>query len=188
MSVLQAPQAEQHTYTAEDLWELSHLPENSEKRLELVEGVLIEMPPAGALQGGCTSDLGIEVGIHVKHNQLGYVTAPETGYILFKNPDGKDTVRAPDVGFVSKERLPEGLPDGYVPCAPDLAIEVVSPNDKAIEIQNKINDHLKYGTRLVWVVYPKLKTAMAYTPHSVQLIPTDGSWTAATCCPASSSL
>jgi Uma2 family endonuclease len=130
----------------------------------LVEGVLIEMSPAGAKHGGLAMKSGRFIDIFVEENHLGYTTAAETGYILFKNPNGKDTVRAPDIGFIAAHRLPDGLPDGYVPFAPDLAVEVVSPNDSADDIHEKVADYLKYGTRLVWVLYPKSQTAVAHTP------------------------
>ena len=149
--------------TAEDLWELSHSPEYADKRLELVEGELVIMSPAGGKHGGTAHEGGRHVGNFVDEHQLGYVTAAETGYILFKNPNGKDTVRAPDVGFISHDRLPNGLPDGYIDSAPDLAIEVVSPNDSATEVHDKVTEYLKYGTRFVWVFYPKSKSAVAHT-------------------------
>ncbi|MEO8394955.1 MAG: Uma2 family endonuclease, partial [Chloroflexota bacterium] len=101
-------------------------------------------------------------------NDLGYTTAAETGYILFKNPTGKDTVVAPDVGFISKQRLPQGLPKGYIPVAPDLAVEVVSPGDRADEIDQKVVLYLRYGTRLIWMVYPKTKTVIAHTANGIQ--------------------
>jgi Uma2 family endonuclease len=150
-------------YTADDLWELSHLPENSDKRLELVEGEIREMSPSGGAHGGVVSKADRFIGDYVERNQLGYVTGAETGYTLHKNPRGRDTVRAPDVGFVRAERLPDGLPNGYIPFAPDLAVEVVSPNDTAQDIHDKVQDYLRYGTLLVWVLYPKTRTAMAHT-------------------------
>lgn len=150
-------------YTADDLWELSHLSEYAEMRLELSEGYLIIMSPAGGKHGGLTSDIHNPIYQHVKKHKLGYVTAAETGYILHKNPSGKDTVRAPDVGFVSAERLPEGLPDGFIPFAPDLAIEVASPNESGDDIQDKVLDYLRYGTRAVWYFYPKSRTVNVHT-------------------------
>jgi Uma2 family endonuclease len=168
------PEVQEKGYSAEDLWELSHRPENDGKRFELSEGALIEMSPAGGKHGGIALDLGSLVRSHVKAHHLGYVTAVETGYILFKNPDGKDTVRAPDVGFVAAARLPSSLPDGYIPLAPDLAIEVVSPGDSADEIEEKVNEYLKYGTRLVCVFYPKTKSVLAQTPTSMQRLDING--------------
>lgn len=151
-------------YTADDLWVISHLPENDSKRFELSEGILIEMSPAGGKHGGIAGGLFGFVWNFVRQHQLGYITAAETGFILFKNPNGKDIVRAPDVGFIKANRLPEGLPSGYIPLAPDLAVEVVSPGDDADEVQLKVNQYLRYGTRLIWVAYPKSKTVMVHTP------------------------
>lgn len=159
---------QERLYTAEDLWGLSHLPENENKRLQLIEGEIYEMPPAGGEHGGITLDLGSQIRAYVKAHDLGYTTAAETGYILFKNPNGKHTVVGADVGFVSKARLPEGLPKGYVPLAPDLAVEVVSPGDSADDIDQKVVLYLRYGTRLVWVFYPKTRTVIAHTPDGIQ--------------------
>jgi Uma2 family endonuclease len=101
------------------------------------------------------------------------VTAAETGYVLHRSDDGKDTVRAPDVGFVSKARLPAGLPKGYIPFAPDLAVEVVSPNDKAAEIQTKIGEYLRYGVRLIWVLYPDNQSIVVHTKEGARTLTVD---------------
>lgn len=167
------PGIEERLYTAGELWELSHQPENRDKHLELIEGEIYAMPPAGGEHGGITLDLGAVIRSHVKAHALGYTTAAETGYILYKNPNGRDTVVAPDVGFISKERLPDGLPKSYIPLPPDLAVEVVSPGDSADEIDQKVVLYLRYGTRLVWVWYPKTKTVIAHTPTSVQRLDVD---------------
>lgn len=152
-------------FSAADLWALSHQPHNKDKRLELVAGVIIEMSPAGGKHGFIALELGRLVATHVRENDLGYTTAAETGYILHQNPEGRDTVRAPDVGYVSKGRLPEGLPDGYIPLAPDLAVEVVSPHDSASAVHDRVTDYLKHGTRLVWVFYPSSRSVTAHTPE-----------------------
>lgn len=158
---------EQRFYSAEELWEAAHRPENAGKRLQLIEGELCEMPPAGGEHGGITLDLGAMIRNHVKTHDLGYTTAAETGYILFKNADGKDTVVGPDVGFIAKQRLPGGLPKGYIPAPPDLAVEVVSPGDSADEIDQKVVLYLRSGTRLVWVCYPKTKMIVAHTTDEI---------------------
>jgi Uma2 family endonuclease len=162
---------QERLYTAADLWELSHSPEYDEQRLELSEGVLIVMALASIQHGDFTMGIGYSVKHHADLHDLGVVTAAETGFILHTNPDGKDTVRAPDVGFISKARIPEeGLPEGYFQGAPDLAVEVVSPNDSADEIQQKVNEYLQYGAKAVWVFYPKSKTIAAHTPKGTQTL------------------
>jgi Uma2 family endonuclease len=155
---------QERLYSAADLWGLSHSPDYDEKRLELSEGILVVMTPAGIEHGSFAMKLGYRITAYAETHDLGIVTAAETGYILFTDPDNKDTVRAPDVGFISKARIPEtGVPEGYFQGAPDLAVEVVSPNDSADDVQQKVNQYLQYGTRAVWVFYPKSKSIVVHT-------------------------
>jgi Uma2 family endonuclease len=163
--------AQEKLYSVDDLWRLSHEP--GDRRFELVKGQLVEMSPAGGIHGDIASELNMHIRLFVKQHNLGYVSAAETGYILFTDPDEGDTVRAPDVAFVQKERLPRGFPAGYIPLAPDLAVEVVSPNDKAGEIEEKIADYLRAGVRLAWFVYPKSKSVHVYTSETIERLNTD---------------
>jgi Uma2 family endonuclease len=143
-------------FTADELLHLS----STGRRYELVEGELFEMPPAGARHGSVAMQIGALLNAHVRTHQLGKVFAAETGFILRRNPD---TVRAPDASFVSQERLPSGeLPTGFMDLAPDLSVEVVSPTDRAREIQEKVADWLRAGTTLVWVIDPASHSATAY--------------------------
>jgi Uma2 family endonuclease len=104
--------------------------------------------------------LGSRLDQDTTAEQLGIVLAAETGFRISRNPD---TVRAPDVSFVSRERVPpDGPPEGYWELAPDLAVAVVSPIDTAAEVQSKVQMWLGSGVRLVWVVYPDTRSVMAY--------------------------
>jgi Uma2 family endonuclease len=142
--------------TAEELLGLT----DDGKRYELVDGELREMAPAGARHGRVAMKLASRLDRHVEVNRLGMVLAAETGFRISRNPD---TVRTPDVSFVARERIPpEGPPEGYWDLAPDLAVEVVSPNDTAAQVQSKVQMWLEYGVRLVWVVYPKTRAIMAH--------------------------
>jgi Uma2 family endonuclease len=163
---------QERLYTAEDLWELSHSPEYSEQRLELSKGILIVMAPASFQHGKWMSKWDRIIGDFVEANDLGETTGAETGYILFTDADGRDTVRAPDVAFVAKARIPaEGFPErGFAHIAPDLAVEVVSPNDTAEEVQQKVNEYLEAGTRAVWVFYPKPQTIAVHTRTGTQIL------------------
>jgi len=162
-------------FTAEAFWDFCQLPENRDRRLELVEGEIRELTPAGGEHGEVTGDLFGFIWNFARERGLGRVTAAETGFILYKNPDpdGKDTVRAPDVAFVSIERAPEPLPAQFVPIVPDQVVEVVSPNDRAEEIEEKISLYLKYGVRMIWVTYCVTRTIVIHTPTSIKRLTID---------------
>jgi len=152
-------------YTIADLLELPYQPQEGRipKLYELVRGQLRTMSPASGLHGVYGADFLFYVTAFVKQSKLGFVTAAGTGYILAVDPE-RDTVRAPDVGFVAKDRLPQGLPEkGYVPVAPDLAIEIVSPSESADDIEEKIQNYLQAGTRLILYFYPKTRTLHVIT-------------------------
>lgn len=154
--------------TAEELLKLPN-----DKRRELVRGELREMTPAGARHGGVAARLTSRLDRHVEANRLGIVLAAETGFRTSRDPD---TVRAPDVSFVARERIPpEGPPEGYWDLAPDLAAEVVTPNDTAAEVQSKVQMWLEAGVRLVWVVYPDTRSIVVHKSpkEAVTLTPPD---------------
>jgi Uma2 family endonuclease len=139
--------------------ELLALPDDG-MRHELARGELITMTPAGFEHGEVALALGGVLRVYVLEKGLGKVVAAETGFRLATDPD---TVRAPDVAYVAQARIPEGgSPKGFFSGAPDLAAEVVSPNDSADEVQAKVTDYLAAGARLVWVVHPKTKTVTEY--------------------------
>ena len=144
-------------FTAEDLLCLSA----TGRRLELVKGKVYEMAPAGGRHGHAAINGGSTVlNVHVRSNRPGRVFAAETGFILRHDPD---TVRAPDVSFISRSRLAlDEIPDGYIDLAPDLVVEVVSPNDRRREVREKVEEWLNAGVRLVWVLYPATRSAIVY--------------------------
>jgi len=159
--------------SADEFWEIAHLPENADKHMELIEGVIYEMPPAGYEHGADAGNFFGFIWNHVRANDLGRVTAAETGYVVYTDASGKDTILAPDVGFIAKARVPTEGVRKYAHLAPDLAVEMVSPNDKAEEIHAKVNQYLKYGTRLVWVAYPETRTVVVHTPSGAQTLSED---------------
>lgn len=144
--------------TARDLWLLGE----GDVRRELVDGEVIEMPPAGRVHGSVTLEIARRLAEHVERHGGGRVLVGDVGFIL-ELPDDPERVRAPDVAFVSQERLPAGrLPEGFLRGAPDLAVEVLSPSDNPIEMQRKIRDYLDAGACLVWVVAPEARVATVY--------------------------
>jgi len=155
--------------TAVDLY---NMPDHG-GRHELVKGEIIPMFPASTKHGQFAFRLAFELGLYVNKHQSGEIYAAETGFTLSQNPD---TVRAPDVAFVAKERIPaEGVPEtGFWAIAPDLVAEIVSPHDRMSDIQDKITDYLAAGVRLVWVVDRKTRTITVYRSlKSIQVLVDD---------------
>lgn len=130
------------------------------KRYELVNGELKMMSPAGGQHGRIAMRLGSMLEQHVRANRLGEVFAAETGFLLTTLPD---TVRAPDAAFVNAEAF-AGLDEtrGFLPVAPDLVVEVVSPSDTSSDVEQKANSWIAYGVQLVLVVDPANHSIRAY--------------------------
>jgi Uma2 family endonuclease len=120
---------------------------------------LVLMSPAGFEHGYIALALGRILANFVSEHDLGRVLGAETGFQIARDPD---TVRAPDVAFVRAERVPAALPRGFFEGAPDLAVEVLSPGDRASEVNAKVQDWLDAGCRLVWVADPQTRTVTAY--------------------------
>lgn len=127
---------------------------------ELVEGNLRMMSPAGARHGRLAYRISLLLGKHVETHQLGVVFAAETGFRIANDPD---TVLAPDVSFVNQKRYAE-LEDelGYLPLAPDLVVEVVSPSDRFSRVEAKALAWLDAGCKLVLIVDPEAETLHSY--------------------------
>lgn len=138
--------------TADDLLKMPR----GRVRYKLVKGELLSMSPGGSEHGAIALRISTLLDQFVTANGLGLAFVAETGFLLARDPE---TVRAPDFAFVCKERLPaSGLPQGYWPGAPDLAIEVVSRGDAAHDVNEKVAEWLHAGTRAVWVVDPRART------------------------------
>ena len=118
------------------------------------------MVPAGGEHGYLALQIAAELRNYVKANKLGRVYTAETGFKISSDPD---TVRTPDAAFVRRERVEKaGLVRGYWPGAPDLVVEVVSPNDTHSEVIGKALAWLEAGTRMVIVVDPERHTVTVY--------------------------
>jgi Uma2 family endonuclease len=126
---------------------------------ELIRGELVMMPPAGFEHGRLAVNVGSALANFVKRRSLGTVVTAETGFRIAHDPD---TVRAPDVAFVRADRIPPGGVKGFFQGAPDLAVEVVSPGDRAGELAAKVQDWLTAGCPMVWVVDPETRTVSVY--------------------------
>lgn len=127
------------------------------KRVELVRGQLLVREPASFNHGALTVRICIALGNHLAHEQArhgwslprGRLATADPGFTIARGPD---TVRAPDIAYVSRKRYAAPMPDGFPEFAPDLAVEIRSPSDRAGAVVTKVGDWLMAGTALVWVV------------------------------------
>lgn len=141
--------------TAEELLQLS-IPN---KRTELVRGVLRVSEPPGYLHCDVSFRVARAIGNFATDRRLGATLIGDPGFILERAPD---TVRAPDIAFVSASRVPDPRPRGYVEFAPDLAVEVLSPGNRPGEVLEKVAHWLNAGTLLVWIIDPIKRIARVY--------------------------
>jgi Uma2 family endonuclease len=158
-----------HTVTADQLYQI---PDDG-FRYELVRGELRKMTPSGFNHGKVVANLTGPLTTYVKAHRLGVVCGAETGFKIGCDPD---TVLAPDVAFVRKERLQEVEDtERFWPGTPDLAVEVLSPSDTAYDVEEKVTTWLAAGAAMVWLVNPKQHTIHIYRSNKpVQtLLPED---------------
>lgn len=128
-----------------------------EREYEIVNGQPEEKEMAGAKHGGVGSRLNRRLGAYVEENELGEVYGPDTAFLIGGNQ------RLPDIAFVSAARMPaEGEPDGAWEIAPDLAIEVISPNDVYDKVEGKLWDYFAAGVKQVWLVSLSKRTITVY--------------------------
>lgn len=144
--------------TAEDLLQLPR----GYYRAELIDGVLKTMPLAGSLHGRTTARLSAPLASFVWNHELGDVFT--SGFQLTWNPD---TVLGPDIAFISKERLEQDDEiSGYWQGPPDLAVEVLDPEEGPRKVKQQISRWFSFGTKQVWIVDPKHSAVTVYRSRS----------------------
>ena len=152
--------------TAEELFQYP-----DSKYYELVRGVPRVSEPPGGMHGRIAGSIVAHLRNHVERLGLGTVLV-ESGYVLQRAPD---TVRGPDVSFVSLARLPpDQIPEQFIPGAPDLAVEILSPSSRWSEVEEKIADYFAAGARLVWVVDPAERRVIVRYPDRPPRVVTAG--------------
>jgi Uma2 family endonuclease len=143
-------------YTPEDLLSLPYA-----ANYELVGGALVERKLAS--ESSCVGGrLHALLSAHCADGGLGWVFAEDAGFQCFS--DDPEEVRKPDVSFVRQDRLPDGPPQGHCRVAPDVAVEVIAPHETYAEIEDKVDEYLAAGVRLVWVVNPPNRSVRVHRP------------------------
>lgn len=129
---------------------------------ELIDGELIELTPTADTSGWVSGRVFSRLERFVDDRHLGWAFPPETGFVLFND---RATVRSPDAAFVRSDRL-RTLSGGFVPLAPDLAVEVLSPSDRLADALAKVKMYLDAGVLLVWLVDPLSQTVTIFRPNA----------------------
>jgi Uma2 family endonuclease len=143
--------------TAEEFAELPNPADDSQQ--ELVKGVIVTMPPPSFYHGLCCIEIGSRLRNHAREHNAGFVVGNDSGVVVARNPD---TVRGPDVAIFSRERLPEPPRKGYPGVPPDLAVEILSPSDVFTRVQQKVQEYLNAGLRLVWILVPEDRSVAVF--------------------------
>jgi Uma2 family endonuclease len=142
-------------YTLEDLLSMP-----DRKNYELVDGHLVERT-VSQLSSWVGGELHFNLRCFLRDDPIGWVWPSELGYACY--PGAPNKVRKPDVSFIRIERMPDGpTSEGYAYIPPDLAVEVVSPNDLWHELEAKVEEYLAAGVSLVWVIDPEVRTAYVH--------------------------
>lgn len=141
--------------------EFARLPDALGKQ-ELVRGEVVVNRPPSEEHAVMQLDLGARMLAHAKAHRLGRVMT-EAGFLLRTGPD---VVRLPDVAFIATDRFPPGAPRlGHIAGYPDLAVEILSAGDTQMDVDEKVEEYLDAGTRLVWVVNPRTRTIRVHLPN-----------------------
>ncbi len=140
--------------TGDELWEMGDIGSS-----ELIDGRIVLMSPTGGTHGKLESRLGYFLGRFLDDGGEGTVFTGEVGIYIRRNPD---RIRAADVAFISKDRLPV-VPSRYLDVAPELIVEILSPGDRWQDVRQKLEDYFSIGVDQVWIVEPENRTVLAYT-------------------------
>lgn len=149
---------------------LDYVDQIEEGIVELVEGVIVDMSRPGWEHGEVLMSLASFIYSHVRRHNLGRVAVGDSGFLLEKREDGKDTVRGLDLAFIRKDKASHHLSSGWTTIAPDLAVEIISPGNKAADIRLKVDQLLEAGTTLIWIVYPELRIVVAHSQLGAQTL------------------
>jgi Uma2 family endonuclease len=124
---------------------------------ELIDGRIVPMSPTGGEHGAIESALAAALRRFVQQHRLGLVMTGEVGVYTQRRPD---RVRGAGIIFLSKERWAEGPPRGFLEVAPDLVVEIMSPNDRWQDVRQKLAEYFAVGVRWMWIVEPENRTVL----------------------------
>lgn len=157
--------------TADEFWEFVHRPENEPRQFDLIRGEVVEMPRPTKLHGYLQVKIGSALLKWAEEVGRGYVVV-ESGVILDHDPD---TVVGPDAAYYTDADRYEDIPPKWGDVPPELAVEILSPNDRMSKVNAKIREYLFSGTKTVWLVDYEEEKVWVYRPdRAIDVIARDG--------------
>jgi Uma2 family endonuclease len=148
--------------TAEEFFDWANQPENEDRRYELENGEVVEMPSPGELHGVVCWLVSMLVGNYLLRRGAGYICTNDTGLIVRRGPD---TVRGPDVMAFAESKAISELNRGHCEHIPVLIVEVLSPSDTMRQTARRVRQYLARGIPLVWVIDPIERVVYVHTPN-----------------------
>ena len=141
--------------------ELARMPDHD--LCELIDGRIVPMSPTNPDHGRIAANIGALVRSFVSTKHLGVVMTGEVGIFTKRRPD---RVRGADVVFISHHKYQRrNKTRGFLDVAPELVVEILSPENAHIDMRQKVEEYLKIGVRLVLVVDPAAHTIAAHRPN-----------------------
>jgi Uma2 family endonuclease len=147
--------------TAEEFYEWANRPENQGTLYELVQGEPVAMPTPSELHGVVCFLIAHLLGKYIFQRGKGYICTNDTGLLVERDPD---TLRGPDIMLFDELRRLEELSRQFAVAIPRLVVEVLSPSDRLGRVNRRINQYLKRGVPLVWLVDPEVRNITIYRP------------------------
>lgn len=126
---------------------------------ELVNGRVVPMAPAGHIHGAAESRLDVKLALYAEKTGSGRVLVGEVGIYTGRDPD---TVRGADIVFISQDRYARRGPSVFLDVAPELVVEILSPEDRPGQVKQKIQEYLAVGVDRVWFVDPRRRSVLVY--------------------------
>ena len=149
--------------TAEEFYEFVHRPENRDRVFELEDGEIVEMSLPGKRHGLVCANVSGILREYAKAKKQGYVCSNDTGVVVAREPD---RVRGPDVMYFEDAKVFDQVGEKFADTPPLLAVEVLSPNDNMGKMNRRIEDQLRFGVAVVWLLDPDSQIVTVYRPGS----------------------
>jgi Uma2 family endonuclease len=153
--------------TVDEFWEFVNRPENADRLFELRRGEVVELSRPTTLHGRVSFRVGYVLERYAEQSGVGYVVSNDAGVVLAETPG---TVVGPDVAYFTDATSFDDIAPKWSEMPPLLAVEVLSPNDKPSKVNQKVQDYLQSGVKVVWVVDYEERNVTVFRPDRTHVV------------------